>query len=65
VWFQVDTSAAQNQQFAEVTVNLDKDQNAATSQFTPNPDKDLPTGKYRVDVYLNDQLAKTVEFTVS
>jgi hypothetical protein len=66
VWIQVDTTAAQNQQFAEVTVNLDnKEMNAATSDFKPNPDKNLPTGKYKVDVYLNDQLAKTVEFTVS
>ena len=32
--------------------------------FTLSNDNLWPTGKYKVDIYMNDQLAKTVEFEV-
>lgn len=47
----------------ESTVTLGKDNNIATNKYTQ--DNDFPIGKYKVDVYLNDQLTKTTEFTVS
>ncbi len=47
----------------ESTVALDKDHNIASNKYTQ--DNDFPVGSYKVDVYLNDQLVKTAQFTVS
>lgn len=33
-------------------------------QFTLSNDNLWPTGKYKVDIYMNDQLAKTLDFEV-
>jgi hypothetical protein len=52
-----------DRKIVESTVALDKDNNIATNKYTQ--DNDFPTGNYKVDVYLNDQLVKTAEFTVS
>jgi hypothetical protein len=32
--------------------------------FSLTPNEPFPTGDYKVDIYLNDELAKTVEFKI-
>jgi outer membrane usher protein FimD/PapC len=57
------TAEIKDQKIVENTVVLDKNNNLASSKLTqPN---DLPVGKYKVEVYLNNQLTNTTEFTVS
>ncbi|HZY45873.1 MAG TPA: hypothetical protein VFF70_14125 [Anaerolineae bacterium] len=61
VWTAVDTSAGQNievaqKEFTSLAVNV--------IQAQVELPQDWPTGKYKLDVYLNGTLAKTVEFTV-
>ena len=61
VWTAVDTSAGQNvevaqKEFTGMAVNSIKAQVELPS--------DWPTGKYRLDIYLNDALGKSVDFTV-
>jgi hypothetical protein len=56
--------APANTQIAEVTVTLDT---SGTAHFTLSiPDTGAwPVGKYKVDVYLNDKLDRTLEYSVA
>jgi hypothetical protein len=61
VWTAVDTSAGQNvevarKEFTGLAVNV--------IQAQVELPQDWPTGKYKLDIYLNSSLSKTVEFTV-
>ena len=66
VWTAVDVGdfAPANTQIAEVTVTLDA---SGAAHFTLSiPDSGAwPVGKYKVDVYLNDKLDRTLEYTVA
>ena len=57
------TTEIKDRKILESTVALDKNNNVASNKYTQ--DNDFPVGTYKVDTYLNDQLAKTTEFTVS
>ena len=65
VWTAIDVGdvAPANTQIAEVDVTLDA---SGTAHFTLSiPDSGAwPVGKYEVDVYLNDKLDRTLEYTV-
>jgi hypothetical protein len=63
VWTAVDAGGAQNQQIATKTLNLDAGKNY-TAHFDLSLTNNLPTGSYKFDIYLNDTLAKTLNFTV-
>ncbi len=61
VWTAVDTSAGQNievasKEFTGLVVNV--------IQAQVELPQDWPTGKYKLDVYLNGTLANTAEFTI-
>ena len=66
VWTAVDVGdvAPANTQIAEVEVTLDA---SGTAHFTLSiPDTGVwPVGKYKVDVYLNDKLDRTLEYTIA
>jgi hypothetical protein len=66
VWTAVDVGdvAPANTQVAEVTVTLDA---SGTAHFTLSvPDTGAwPVGKYKADVYLNDKLDRTLEYTIA
>ena len=66
VWTAVDVgdAAPANTQIAEVEVTLDA---SGTAHFTLSvPDSGAwPVGKYKVDVYLNDKLDRTLEYSVA
>jgi hypothetical protein len=57
------TTEIKDRKIVENTVALDKNNNVASNKYTQ--DNAFPVGKYKVDTYLNDVLAKTTEFTVS
>ncbi len=61
VWTAVDTEAGQG---IEVASNEFTSLAANTIQAQLELPNDWPTGKYRLDVYLNGTLAKTAEYTV-
>ncbi len=52
-----------NTKFFESTMTLQKDINDGYYYFN-KPTKGWPVGKYRVEIYVNDQLANTVKFTI-
>lgn len=61
VWMAVDTTGGQNieiaqKEFSGLAVN--------TINAQVELPRDWPTGKYKLDIYLNGALAKTVEFPV-
>lgn len=57
------TTEIKDRKIVENTVALDKNTNLASSQYTQT--NDLPVGKYKVEVFLNDKIANTTDFTVS
>lgn len=63
VWTAIDAGGAKNQQIASKTLNLDAGKNY-TAHFDLSLTNNLPTGTYKFDVYLNDTLARTLNFTV-
>ena len=65
VWTAVDAGGAQNQAIIDKSIVWDKNPASGVDfHFSFTHDKAMPAGKYKVDVYLNDTLAKTAEFTV-
>lgn len=63
VWTAVDAAGADNEKIDEkeikTTMNL-----AETIDFYLELPKEWPTGKYKVELYLNDALDRAVDFTV-
>src|SRR5882672_1298454 len=55
--------APANTKVLEKTLALDGDTDDGDFNFS-KPTKGWPVGKYRVEVYVNDELATTTEFTV-
>jgi hypothetical protein len=54
--------AAPNYKIDEATVSLDRD--GAGSFILSKPDNNFPVGKYRLEIYIGDDLAKTVPFAI-
>jgi hypothetical protein len=55
--------APANTKVLEKTLALDGDTNDGDFNFS-KPTKGWPVGKYRVEVYVNDELATTAKFTI-
>jgi outer membrane usher protein FimD/PapC len=55
--------APANTKVLETKLDLEGDTDDGDFNFS-KPTKGWPIGKYRVDIYLNDQLATTAKFTV-
>lgn len=62
VWTAVDANGGQitNQKLDETEVKTN-----GVADFTLSNSQQWPTGKYKVDIYLNDKLDRTIEFTVA
>jgi hypothetical protein len=58
----IDTEAGL--EFQEQTVDITEDAFSGTIYFQLSNDDGWPAGLYRVDVYLNDTLAQSLEFNV-
>jgi outer membrane usher protein FimD/PapC len=52
-----------NTKVLEKTLTLEEDTDDGDFAFS-KPTKGWPVGKYRVEIYVNDDLAKTVKFTI-
>src|ERR1700730_2859423 len=55
--------APANTTVLEKTLTLEEDTNDGDFSFS-KPTNDWPVGKYRVEIYVNDELATTVKFTI-
>jgi hypothetical protein len=55
--------APANTKVLEKTLTLEEDTSDGDFNFS-KPDKGWPTGKYRVEIYVNDELETTAKFTV-
>jgi hypothetical protein len=55
--------APANTKVLEKTLTLEEDTDDGDFAFS-KPTKGWPVGKYRVEIYVNDDLAKTVKFTI-
>lgn len=69
VWTAVDVKDASGQQVTdekliEKETVLSGSGDTGHADFTLTHEKDLPVGKYKVEVYLNDKLDKTVPFEI-
>lgn len=64
VYSVVDAGGAKNQVIKEFGMTTENElQNEAYGKLTPT--KPLPAGSYKVDIYVDDKLARTVPFTIS
>lgn len=63
VWSLVDAGGEQNLEIGRKELSLEAG-NTYTAHYTAELTQDWPMGKYKFEVYLNDKLEKTVEFTV-
>jgi hypothetical protein len=65
VWIAEDVGSAApaNSKIDETTVTLDGDTNDGAFSLS-EPKKGWPPGKYRVEIYANDELATKVKFTI-
>ena len=69
VWTIVDAGGVQDKKIMEKKIELTEDaikgvEEANRINFSLAPDDPFPTGDYKVDIYLNGELAKTVPFTI-
>jgi len=66
VWTAIDVGsvAPANTKIAETEIVLNSDGNAHFTLSIPNTGV-WPAGKYKVDVYLNDKLDRTLEYTIA
>jgi hypothetical protein len=62
VWIAVDTTEGKNVEVAQTEFS-----SLAVNQIDGKVElpNDWPAGKYRLDIYLNDKVAKSVEFSVA
>lgn len=61
-WFALTGSGAEKEKIKDVDYTTKEDENIVQSKLFLQ--KDWPAGKYRVDVYVNDKLEKTVPFSI-
>lgn len=63
VWMATDAGGAKNYKLKEIDAKTENEfQNYVSAVLTIT--KPLPRGKYKVDVYVNDKLERTVPFTI-
>ncbi len=63
VWTVVDAGGEENFEIGRKELSLEAG-NTYTAHYTAELNQDWPVGKYKFEVYLNDKLEKTVEFSV-
>lgn len=65
-WYAVNVEGIEaNLMFDEADINIEEDGfNGTVYFYYPPPDGGWPAGSYRVEVYFNDALVSTVDFTV-
>lgn len=65
-WYAVSVEGIEaNLMFDEADINIEEDGfNGTVYFYYPPPDGGWPVGSYKVEVYFNDALVSTVEFTV-
>ena len=61
-WFVVDAQGSQNDKIKDIDYTTRALENVVHGHLTAP--RDWPVGKYKVDVYVNGNLEKTVQFTV-
>src|SRR5437588_6294456 len=69
VWTAVDAGGLKDKKLLEKEVTLNSDTFKGVKQkdrvdFSLSHDNPYPTGDYKIDIYLNGELAETVEFTI-
>jgi hypothetical protein len=69
VWTLVDAGGQQDKKILEKTVEITPEAIKGVEEpnrinFSLTPDEPFPTGDYKVEIYLNGDLAKTVEFKI-
>lgn len=64
VWTAVDVDDTDPGEFQEHTIDVTAENSSGTIYFQLSNDDGWPAGLYRVDVYLNDTLAQSIEFNV-
>lgn len=65
-WYAVNVEGLEaNLMFDEADINIEEDGfNGTVYFYYPPPDGGWPAGSYKVEVYFNDTLVSTVDFTV-
>lgn len=65
-WYTVNVEGLEaNLMFDEADINIEEDGfNGTVYFYYPPPDGGWPAGSYKVEVYFNDALVSTVDFTV-
>jgi hypothetical protein len=69
VWAIVDAGGQQDKKILEKTVEITPEAIKGVEEpnrinFSLTPNEPFPAGDYKVDIYLNNELAKTVEFNI-
>ena len=62
VWKAVDAGGSKNEEIKTSGYTTNSFEKTVTGHLTLN--KDWPTGKYQIEVYINDSLEKTVDYTI-
>jgi len=62
IWKAVDVEGSQNEEIKTIDYTTNSFENKVRGHLTYP--KDWPTGKYRVEVYINDSLDKTIDYTI-
>jgi hypothetical protein len=61
-WFIVDAGGSKNEKIKDIDYTTGASENIIHGHLTLP--RDWPTGKYKVDLYVNDNLEKTAQFSV-
>lgn len=69
IWTIVDAGGMENKKILEKNVEITPEAIKGVEEpnrinFSLTPDEPFPTGDYKVEIYLNGELAKTVEFKI-
>ncbi|HSQ25052.1 MAG TPA: hypothetical protein VLN44_11590, partial [Pyrinomonadaceae bacterium] len=62
IWQAVDVQGSKNEEIKTIDYTTNSFENKVRGHLTLP--KDWPTGKYRVEVYINDALDKTIDYTI-
>jgi len=62
IWKAVDVAGEQNQEIKTIDYTTNSFENKVRGHLTLP--RDWPAGKYRVEVYINDSLDKTIDYTI-
>lgn len=62
IWKAVDVAGSRNEEIKTIDYSTNSFENKVRGHLTLP--RDWPTGKYRVEVYINDSLDKTIDYTI-